>query len=123
MPKKNVLVVDDSPFIREMVCKILDKLGFLSVKASDGDEALVIADRYTPDAFVLDVNMPKMNGLQVLSKLREDERFKDTPIVMLSGVKDEDIVKSSIRGKATGYILKDDPNEVMKRLGSYLADL
>ena len=42
---------------------------------------------------------------------------------MLSGVKDEDIVKSSIRGKATGYILKDDPNEVMKRLGSYLADL
>ena len=123
MPKKNVLIVDDSPFIREMVSKILEKLGFLSVKASDGDEALVIADRYVPDAFVLDVNMPKMSGLQVLSKLREDERFKDSPIVMLSGVKDEDVVKSSIRGKATGYILKDDPNQIIKRLGGYLADL
>lgn len=121
--KKNILVVDDSPFIREMVGKILDKLGFLSTKAADGNEALKLADRYVPDAFILDVNMPNLNGLQVLGKLREDERFKDTPIIMLSGVKDEDIVKTSIRGKANGYILKDDPMQIMKRLGGLLADL
>lgn len=123
MAKKHVLVVDDSAFIREMIGKILDKLGFDCSKASGGVEALTLADRYVPDAVVLDVNMPNVDGLQVLGKLREDERFKDTPIIMLSGVKDEEIIKTSIRGKATGYILKDDPMEIMKRLGGLLADL
>ena len=57
--KKNILVVDDSPFIREMVGKILDKLGFLSTKAADGNEALTLADRYIPDAIILDVALSR----------------------------------------------------------------
>ena len=103
-----------------MVSKIVAKLGHLSVKAVDGEQALKHADQYVPDAFVLDVNMPKVNGLQVLKALRGDDRFKECPIIMLTQMKDEDVIRQSIQGNATGYILKDDPTIILKRLHGYL---
>ena len=118
--KKNVLLVDDSPFVREMVGKIISQLGHLPTKASDGEEGLRIADHQVPDVVILDVQMPKMDGLEVLSRLHRDERFVDTPIVMLTSVGDSEIVKRSIQGKATRYILKDDPQEIMRRLQEIL---
>jgi CheY-like chemotaxis protein len=120
MAKKNVLVVDDSPFVREMVGKIVEQLGHLPTKAEDGEVALRIADHQVPDAIILDVQMPKKDGLAALRELRADERFADTPIVMLTSVKDREIVKRSIQGQATSYILKDDPLEIAKRLKQIL---
>lgn len=118
--KKNVLLVDDSPFVREMLGKIISQLGHLPTKASDGEEGLRIADHQVPDVVILDVQMPKMDGLEVLSRLRRDERFADTPIVMLTSVGDREIVRKSIQGRATSYILKDDPQEIMRRLREIL---
>ena len=117
--KKNILVVDDSPIVREMVSRIVEKLGFLPTKAGDGEEALKLAHDCDPHALILDVDMPKLNGLQVLASLRQDERFKATPIIILSGINDEDVVKQSIRDKATAYLLKDDP-QVIERLRQHL---
>lgn len=118
--KKNVLLVDDSPFVREMVGKIIVQLGHLATKASDGEEGLRIASHQVPDAIILDVQMPKKDGLAVLRELRADRRFADTPIVMLTSVGDREVVKRSIQGQATGYILKDDPQEIMRRLKQIL---
>lgn len=120
--KKNVLLVDDSPFVREMVGKIVSQLGHLPTKASDGEEGLRIADHQVPDIIILDVQMPKLDGIQVLGKLRADERFADTPIVMLTSVGDSEVVRRSIQGQASGYILKDDPQEIMRRLRQILDD-
>ena len=77
-------------------------------------------DRYVPDAFIVHLQMPKVNGLQVLKALRGDDRFKECPIIMLTSVKDEDVIRRSIQGKATGYILKDDPTVILERLSAYL---
>lgn len=118
--KKNVLLVDDSPFVREMVGKIISQLGHLPTKAADGEEGLRTADHQVPDAIILDVQMPKMDGLEVLGRLRADERFAATPIVMLTSVGDSEIVKRSIKRQATSYILKDDPQQIMRRLSEIL---
>ncbi len=119
--KKNVLLVDDSPFVREMVGKIIEQLGHFATKAADGEEGLRIAFHQVPDAIILDVQMLNKDGLEVLRELRADERFADTPITMLTSLGDREIVERSIR-HATGYILKDDPGEIMKRLDQFLND-
>ena len=75
------------------------KLGYDPVTALGGEEALKLADQHLPHAFVVDVNMPEMNGLQVLEALRDDTRFKEAPIIMLTSVTDEDVVRRSIEGK------------------------
>ena len=103
-----------------MVSKIVTKLGHEPVTALGGEEALELAGQRLPDAFVVDVNMPEMNGLQVLEALRDDDRFKNAPIVMLTSVTDEDVVRRSIEGKASGYILKEDSTVILKRLRAYL---
>ena len=118
--KKNVLLVDDSPFVRTMVGKIIEQLGHFATPAGDGEEGLRIADHQVPDVIILDVQMPNKDGLEVLRELRADERFANTPIVMLTSVGDREIVERSMRDRATGYILKDDPDEIMKRLGQVL---
>ena len=120
MAKKNVLIVDDSPFVVAMVSSIVEGLGHFATKARDGEEGLRVAFRQVPDVIILDVKMPKVNGLEVLARLRNDERFKDTPIVMLSSVRDGDVIRSSIRQRATAYVLKDDPEQIKKRIKEVL---
>ena len=119
-PKKNVLIVVDSPLVLEMVSKIVEQLGHLPIRARDGKRALQLADHHVPDAFIVHLQMPKMSVLQVLKALRGDHRFKEAPIIMLTSVKDEDVIRQSTQGKATGYILKDDPTIILQRLRDYL---
>ena len=119
-PQKTVLIADDSPLALEMVSKIVAKLGHLPIRARDGERALQLADHYVPDAFIVHLQMPKVNGLQVLKALRGDDRFKEAPIIMLTSAKDEDVIRRSIQGKATGYIPKEDPTIILERLHDYL---
>ena len=103
-----------------MVSKIVAQLGHLPIRARDGKRALQLADHHVPDAFIVHLQMPKMSVLQVLKALRGDHRFKEAPILMLTSVKDEDVIRQSTQGKATGYILKDDPTTILQRLRGYL---
>jgi CheY-like chemotaxis protein len=119
-PQKTVLIVVDSPIVLEMVSKIVAELGHLPIRARDGKKALQLADHLVPDAFIVHLQMPMVNGLRVLKALRGDHRFKEPPIIMLTSVKDEDVIRQSTQGKATGYILKDDPTVILERLRGYL---
>ena len=97
-----------------MVSNTVEKSGFLPITAEDGEEALKLAGQCSPHAFILDVDLPKLDGLQVLASLRGNERFKGSPIIMLSGTSDEEVVKQSIRHEATAYLLKEDPHVITK---------
>jgi two-component system chemotaxis response regulator CheY len=83
----NVLVVDDSATIRHMVKRTLHIAG-LDVgevfEASNGIEALVQLDDHEVACLVVDINMPTMNGIQLLARMKKDARFKDIPIVIAS---------------------------------------
>ncbi|MBU3946620.1 MAG: response regulator [Proteobacteria bacterium] len=84
--KKRILVVDDEPDFSMIVKKNLEKEGFDVELAYDGAEGLAKVKSNPPDAIVLDVMMPEMDGYQVCSQLKKDKQYSDIPIVLLTAV-------------------------------------
>ena len=81
---KTILVVDDSPGGRELVCLTLEMAGYRVIEAPDGQRALDIARADPPELFILDIQMPVMDGYALIGHLREDRRFATTPVIALT---------------------------------------
>ena len=106
MPVIRVLVVDDHALVREGIRHVLSGNGFEVVgEAGGGDEAIALAERLVPDVVVLDISMPRGNGLEVAPVLRE--RVPGARVLMLSVYDREEYVLQSVRAGAHGYLLKD----------------
>ena len=87
---KKILIVDDEQDMVFMIQSVLTKNGYEVKTASDGEQALKIVKTYLPDLMIVDLTMPNMNGWRFSLKVRENERYKTTPIIVLSGLlKDE----------------------------------
>lgn len=118
MDKETVLIVDDEKEIRDLVEIYLKNEGYNTLKAETGIDALNILEHTTVDLIVLDIMMPKMDGIQACMKIREE---KNMPIIMLSA-KSQDMDK--INGLITGaddYMTKPfNPLELMARIKSQL---
>jgi len=82
--RKQVLIADDSQSSRDLVRFILKRSGCDVIEAQDGEQALALALEFIPDLFILDLNMPKLDGYFVASELRKQAPFIQTPIVALS---------------------------------------
>ena len=104
----NVLVVDDMPAIRRMLRQMLQHLGVKGDirEAGDGQEAWEVLQERPFDLVVCDINMPRMNGLDLLRHLRATPQFQTTPFLMISGEVSEDIVAASAESEVDGYLLK-----------------
>lgn len=117
MPNR-ILVADDDPNIREVICFALTKAGFETMAATDGRAALTMAQEKRPDLIVLDVGMPEMDGLEVCRELR---KTSDTPILFLSA-RDEEIDR--VLGLEMGgddYVTKPfSPRELVARVNGIL---
>ncbi len=88
-----VMVVDDSVTVRKVTSRLLERQGMDVVVAKDGVEAVSLLQEHSPDVMLLDIEMPRMDGFEVLRQVRHDERLKDLPIVMISsrtGTKHQD---------------------------------
>jgi CheY-like chemotaxis protein len=79
------LVVDDSMLIRHTVCRFLEDRGFSVESASNGLEALEHVKRRTPDIIITDINMPKMNGTDMITVLKNDPSTAGIPVITLAG--------------------------------------
>ena len=97
---ERVLVVDDNEDILEMVEAMLTARGFEVICAKDGMTALRKAERERPDAVLLDIGLPRLNGLEVAARLRANPRFSRIPIVAMSGYGQ---VKDRRRSLAAGF--------------------
>ncbi|QIA21074.1 MULTISPECIES: response regulator transcription factor [unclassified Mesorhizobium] len=110
----NILVADDDPHIREIICFALEKAGMKTVAVSDGAAALQAIGRRAPDLVVLDIGMPEMDGLEVCRRLRHTS---DVPVLFLSA-RDEEIDR--ILGLEMGgddYVTKPfSPRELVARV-------
>jgi DNA-binding response OmpR family regulator len=120
MPPSTVLVVDDDPVIVKLLQVNFEMEGYDVITASNGEEGLERARHDHPDAIVLDVMMPKMNGLQVAQALKDDERTRRIPIVLLSAkAQGTDIAAGKLI--ADDYMTKPfDPLELLDRVASLL---
>jgi CheY-like chemotaxis protein len=79
-----IVAADDDPDVRSLFVAELTLAGHDVVEAGDGPEALRAIERVNPDAVVLDVMMPELDGWAVLARLRADERFRELPVVLVS---------------------------------------
>jgi two-component system chemotaxis response regulator CheY len=103
---RTVLVVDDVPDAREVVARLLKWGGFQAVTAEDGYEALAAVNTQTPDLVLLDLTMPRMDGVAVLKALREDPRWRHLPVVLFTAVSDGRLVEEAGRLGVQDFILK-----------------
>ncbi len=101
-----VLIVDDMASMRKMVSFTLESVGHEVTQASDGDEALGIANNNTFDLVVTDVNMPNMDGLTLVKKLRGLANFKFTPILLLTTEAGTEKKMAGKAAGATGWLVK-----------------
>jgi len=101
-----ILTVDDSQAIRDLVTQILSNEKHEVISACDGVEALALARTTTVDLALVDVNMPNMNGLSLVSKLRKLDAYKFTPIIMVTTETDEYRKKKARSVGATGWLAK-----------------
>src|SRR5262245_1383866 len=81
-----ILIVDDEPMVRETIAQVLREEGYVVEVADDGRDALVKLDAHRPDAVLLDLMMPGMNGRQFLTALREERGDDALPVVVMTAV-------------------------------------
>jgi chemosensory pili system protein ChpA (sensor histidine kinase/response regulator) len=82
--KTEILVVDDSVTVRKVTSRFLKREGFAVTLARDGVEALQMINEHIPDLIILDVEMPNMDGFELISILRSNERFEDIPVILIT---------------------------------------
>ncbi len=115
--KISVLVIEDEKDIRILLEYNLKLDGFKVYSAADGAVGLKMASEKRPDVILLDWVMPKMNGLEVLSELRQDERTKDIIVFMLTAKNMMDDLDAAFASGAHDYIIKPfDGAELGKRI-------
>ncbi len=101
-----ILAVDDLPENRQLVSRLLQKTGHTVITAESGEEALELLDTMGVDVVLLDLVMPGIGGAEVLRRLKENERLRATPVVMISGQQDMDQIVGCIEAGADDYLLK-----------------
>lgn len=116
-----ILVVDDTASNRDLLSRRLSRDGHAVMAASSGREALQLLDREVFDLVLADILMPDMNGLELLRHLKAERRFREIPVVMVSGLKDEDAVARCIEAGAEDYLRKPiDPVLLRARITACL---
>jgi len=119
--KKKVLVVDDEFTIRELVEMTLSP-DYDVVKAENGKEGLEMLER-NPDIIILDIMMPQMDGYQVCEKIKNDEKTKSIPIIMLTAKHSMEDLKRAIKVDVDEYITKPfEPELLKRRVDAYLGE-
>ncbi len=119
MPK--ILVVDDSSTVRKLIINILKGADYETVEAVDGVDALEKLAQEDIDLIIADLNMPRMNGLELIRTIRKDPVYADIPIVMLTTEGSEEDKKRGFEAGANVYLVKPaPPSLILYKIGSLL---
>lgn len=106
---KTILIVEDEMAMAKALSQKLKNVGFDVLTAYDGEEGLATATKMRPDLLMLDIIMPKMDGMSLLKKIREDERWgKTVPIIMLTNLSDADNVSEAAKHEVYDFLVKTD---------------
>ena len=106
MEIKKIMIVDDEEIISSYLQKKLTKLGYTVFVAGDGEQALAQAFDKLPDFILLDVKLPKLDGIEVCKTLKSDEQTRHIPIVMLSAKAQSFEIEKGLRAGADKYLCK-----------------
>jgi two-component system chemotaxis response regulator CheY len=117
-PSIAILVVDDQQSMRKTIAYILRQVGFVNLSfAEDGETAWRIINNDPVDLLLLDWNMPRMSGLELLTRIRHSEEYDTLPVVMVTAEASEEQVMTAIQAGVTDYIVKPfTPATLLKKL-------
>ena len=119
--KKKVLIVDDEPNVRRLLHSILSK-NFIVIEAEDGQQAIDIANAQKPDVILMDMMMPKMDGLTACLVVRKNPATKSIPVIMVTAIGFELNIKLSQQMGATGYVTKPfSSQDLLDKIGEVLS--
>ena len=117
-----ILVVEDEPMLREMYAQKLSQSGFEVVSAEDVEQGLKLVKSEKPDLVLLDILLPKENGIVLLKQLREDPEISKTKVVAFSNYNDPGTKKQAKELNVLDYLIKTDytPQQIVRKVKSYL---
>ena len=118
-PMPKILVVDDADGVRFLLTRLLRVGGFTTDSAEDGVDAMAHIEASPPDLVLLDVMMPRMNGVEMLDVLRQDPRWRDLPVVLYTAMADGPLIARAQDLGIQDLIRKGtiDGMELLERLG------
>jgi two-component system cell cycle response regulator DivK len=120
---QKILVVDDNRDNRELVVKVLKNRGYDMVEAVDGEDALRKAQEERPCLILMDISLPKMDGYEVIRRLKSQEEYRDIPIVALTAHVMKGDKERAMDAGCIGYIPKPiDIRELPEQIRCYLKD-
>ena len=117
MSKPVVLIVEDDESIRNLYADAFDIAGIDVLKATNGKDGVSLALEHHPDAILMDIMMPEMNGHEAVNKIRKDEWGKNAKVVYLTNMSDAENVVTAVEQGSDEYIIKANisPKEVVNR--------
>ncbi len=120
--KKFILLVEDDEFLAELYANKLQLEGFGVGLAADGEKGLKMIKEKHPDLVLLDIVLPKMDGFEVLKKMKADKESKEIPVILLTNLSQKDEVKKGLDLGATDYLIKAHfmPSEVIKKIKKHV---
>lgn len=121
---EKILIIEDDYFIRELYERQLKKRGYDVVAAADGAEGLVKAAEVSPNLILLDIMLPKLNGLDLLGTLKAKPETKDIPVVLLTNLGQESVIKEGFKLGAKGYLIKSayTPEQIISEVESFMSE-
>jgi len=121
---KKVLVVDDNPVSRELIREVLEGPHQLILEAEDGEEALEKVFQEEPDVVLLDIQLPVLDGYEVLRRIRGNPRFSRLPVIALTALAMREDCEKAFALGFDGYVTKPiDVASLRSRIGSLLGDV
>lgn len=122
LTKKRILIVEDDFFIRDLYDLQARKAGFEVVVASDGEEGVLKAKSETFNIILVDLMIPKIDGISLIKQLKTDPRLKNTPCIVITNLEDSTKEQEAREAGAVGYFLKikNTPEVVINSLSNYL---
>jgi len=122
---KTILIIEDEKAITKVLRDKIASEGYRVLDAGNGEEGLWAALAEHPDLILLDILMPRMNGMDSLKKLREDEWGAKVPVMILSNVNDDGRVAEAMKHGTFDYLVKADHtlDEIVEKVKTKLGDL
>ncbi len=122
--KQKILIVEDDFFVRDLYNRELGREGFEVTTAEDGTGGLSKILEEKPDLILLDIMLPGMSGLDVLKKIKEEETVKDIPVVLLTNLGQDSVIREAFSLGAVGYLIKAayTPTQIIEEVKKFLRE-
>ncbi|PJB99377.1 MAG: response regulator [Candidatus Nealsonbacteria bacterium CG_4_9_14_0_8_um_filter_35_12] len=119
---KTILIVEDDKFLRELIAQKLLKEGYNISEAIDGEEGIKKIKTEKPDLILLDLILPGVDGFEVLSRMKADEKLAEIPVIILSNLGQREEIERGLKLGANDYMIKAHftPREIIDKIKTVL---